>query len=89
MMQLHFCILHVHNYNCADFMRPVTKRCRNSGRERGEVKELGLSETYKKQRMVTSCACFCSETMLASQTTENLENLFVFFGSANSCNKFV
>jgi len=71
------------------FRMTYDQRCRNTERERVEVKELRARETYKKQRIVTSCACFYSARMLASQTTENIENLSVFFGSANSCNKFV
>jgi len=41
----------------------------------GEVKELRARQTYKKQKIVTNYACFCSATMLVSKLiTEIIEN---------------
>jgi len=37
----------------------------NSGR--GAIKKLRAMQVYKKQKIVTICACFCSATMLASK----------------------
>ena len=54
--------------------------------QRGAAKELRARETYKKQKIVTNCACFCSLTILTSKI---IENYCEVSGCANSCNKFV
>jgi len=60
---------------------------RSSGRAGGgAAKELRPRETYKKQKIVTNCACFCSLTILTSKI---IENYCEVSGCANSCNKFV
>jgi len=45
---------------------------------------------YEKQKIVTSYACFCLETMLSSQTIkEIIEPPPEISGCANTCNKIV
>jgi len=47
-------------------------------------------QTYKNRTIVTNYACFCSVTMLTSQTSpEIIGNHAEVPGCANSCNKFV
>jgi len=58
--------------------------------DRGAVKELRTMQAYKKQKIVTKYAFFCSATMLTSRLiTEIIENHSEVSVCANSCNKFV
>jgi len=60
-------------------------------RQGGAAKKLRAMETYKKTKnIVTSCASFCSVTILTSKIiTEMIENHSELSGWANNCNRFV
>jgi len=46
---------------------------------RGAVTNLRTMEIYKKQKIVTNYACYCSATMLTSKIVkETIANLFQF-----------
>jgi len=57
---------------------------RSSSRAGGAVKDLRAMETYKKQKIVTNYACFCSATIFTSKIITDIpENHYEFCSCTN------